>query len=310
MDRNGHKDRHDHNHLTHKSSRRMRDMVFTLILNLLITAVELAGGVAAGSLSLISDALHNLSDAASLGVSMLALRLSQLPPDRKRTFGYRRASVIAALANTAVLAVICLELFKESYVRLLSPHPITGLTVVAIGAVGLLANTLGAYLLHRHSHDDLNVRSSYLHLASDALSSVAVVGGGLAIHYFKVFWIDPILTFFISAYVLKEAIDVLRATFNILLEGKPTDVSVDEVVKTLLSVRGVKGVHHVHLWTLDGNAKLLEAHVELDADLQVSETKQISDEVGEQLHKKFGIDHVTLQFEAQACGSVCPFQHF
>jgi cobalt-zinc-cadmium efflux system protein len=276
-------------------------LIVTIILNFLIAIAEITGGILAGSLSLISDALHNLSDGLALIISWLAIKIAGKANDEKRTFGYKRASILAAFINSAALIGISLFLFKEAYVKFFSREPINGTIVTWVALIGLTANFLGVLLLKRDATENLNLKAAYFHLLSDALSSVAVILGGLAILFFKVYWIDPILTVFISLYVLKESYDILRQTVNVLMQGVPPHLSLDAVVAAITGGFNVIRVHHVHIWNLDEKNVFFEAHLDV-RDMMISEAELIGIQIDQTLKERFGITHTTLQFECAGCG--------
>ncbi|MBE3573578.1 MAG: cation transporter, partial [Moorella humiferrea] len=237
-----HEHPHHHSHLETGTVNSF-NLVLTMLLNILITAAEIVGGVLVGSLSLISDALHNLSDAAAVAISLMALRFSRRGATLEKTFGFQRLEILAALFNSALLIAISLLLFKESATRLLHPHAINSSMMVVVGALGLLANTLAALLLRRDAGKSLNVRSSYLHLFSDALSSVAVVAGGIAIYFWQITWIDPLLTILIGLYVIKESYEIVADTVQILMEGTPKGIKLEEIYTSIKSLPGIRDLH-------------------------------------------------------------------
>ncbi|MDI6601196.1 MAG: cation diffusion facilitator family transporter [Thermoanaerobacteraceae bacterium] len=295
--------RHGHLHNHDVSGIKTANLVITLILNFIITTAEVIGGILAGSLSLVSDALHNLSDALSIIVSITAIKISQKQNDEKRTFGYKRSSILAALINSSVLVGISLFLFKEAYSKFISPETINGTVVIWVALIGLIANFLGAYLLHKGSKGDMNIKSAYLHLFSDALSSVGVLFGGVMIRYFKVYWVDPLLTVAIGIYVLKESFEIIKKVVNVLMQGVPENINIYELVEEIKKIPEVEDVHHVHVWSLDDNNINFEAHVNIK-DMMVSETGEVYGEIEHELHEHFGINHVTIQFEYNGCCNV------
>ena len=299
MSNHNHEHSHSHNH-THAhdvSNVKGINLLITMLLNLAITVAEVIGGIYSGSLSLLSDALHNLSDMLSIVVSYFAIKISQKSNDEKRTFGYKRSTIIAAVVNSTVLIVISLFLFKEAYFKFITPEKINGVIVIWVALIGLIANALGAYLLNKGSHDDINMKSTYLHLISDALSSVGVVIGGIIIYYFNIYWVDPILTIIIGIYVLKESYEILKQAINILMQGVPENININELVHEIQEIEGVKNVHHVHVWGLNDNNIFFEAHVNLNQDILVSETVKTYENIEHELKEHFGIKHITIQFE-------------
>lgn len=293
--------KHEHSHDLDPGVSSAR-LFWAMCLNFVITGVEIVGGLASGSLSLLSDALHNFSDGVAIIVSWVALRLSQRPKTERHTFGLKRAQILAAMLNSAVLIAIGLYLLKEAYHRFLAPEPVQGVTMAWVAGIGLVANVLGTLLLREGARLNLNIRSSYLHLLSDAASSAGVIVGGLAVHYLGLFWVDPLLTVLISVYVIWESFGIVRAATDVLMLSAPADVSVKSVQRTLESLPGVENVHHVHLWCVSERDVHLEAHVEV-VDGPVSETAGLVNRIGEILKERFGIGHVTVQLESGRCDS-------
>lgn len=297
----GHKHNHSHNHDV--TNVKTINLVITMLLNFIITLFEVIGGLYAGSLSLVSDGLHNFSDGVAIIISYIAIKLSKRDNNENKTFGYKRSSILAAFINSSVLMGISVFLFKEAYDKFFNPEPINGKMVIIIAVVGLMANTLGAYLLHKGSEEDMNIKASYLHLLSDAFSSVAVIIGGAMIYYFNIYWIDPLLTVSISLYVLIESFKIMKDAVNILMQGTPENIDINKVVNVIKEFKEVQDVHHVHLWALDEKNINFEAHINID-NMLVSETKELYNKIEEELHEHFEINHVTLQFENNSCKDV------
>ncbi len=291
---------HHHDHAAETTSGRR--LFITMMLNFLITAAEIAGGVMSGSLSLLSDALHNFSDGLAIIISYIALRLKKKPKSPRYTFGLKRAEILAATINSAVLIAISLFLFAEVYHRFSEPHAIAGGLMMTVAGIGLAANVIGTLLLKKGAAGSLNIRSAYLHLLSDAVSSVAVILGGAAIYYWDIYWIDPVLTVLISLYILKESFGILRESVNVIMMGSPENVDLREIKKTVEAVDGVNNLHHVHLWRLNEHDIFMEGHVDV-RDMPVSSASLILRELEKELHERFQISHLTLQFECNHCSA-------
>lgn len=292
----------DHNHNHDISGVSGTKLIFIVLLNFAITVAEVVGGLYAGSLSLISDALHNFSDGISFIISYMAIKIAGKTKDEKKTFGYKRATILAALINSSVLIVISIFLFKEAYFKFINPQKINGEIVIWVAFIGLVANIIGVMLLQNGSKKDMNLKSSYLHLLSDALSSVAVVIGGVLIYYFKTYWIDPVLTILIGLFVMKESFEIVKKAVHILMQGTPEDIDIEEIVEAIERIENVGSVHHVHAWSLDESNINFEAHINV-TDMLVSDTKKILEEIKLKL-LDFGINHVTIQFEYDGCDGV------
>ena len=271
-----------------------------ILLNLLITIAEIVGGIVSGSLALLSDAVHNLSDTMSLGVSLVARRISRKEATASKTFGYRRAEIVGAFINLITLVIIALFLIKESVERFLDPRPVAGGIMLTVALIGLAANAATAFLLYRGSRSSLNLRSAFLHILTDGLSSVGVVLGALLIIYFDVYIVDPLITLAISAYLLVHSYGMLRQTVNILMEGTPHGTDLDAIVEGVRRIDGVVDLHHLHVWQLDETHLALEAHLLiLKRDLEDMET--IKRTVKSYLGRVHDISHSTLELETTLC---------
>lgn len=274
-------------------------MLFSFALNIVITLAEVIGGILSGSLALLSDSLHNFSDSMSILASYLAIKIGEREKNEKYTFGYKRAEILVAFVNSAVLVGVALFLLVEAYKRFKNPEPIDGPLMLGVALIGLLANLISVLLLHEHAHESMNVRSAYLHLLSDTLSSVAVVIGGIAIILGDVLWIDPLVTVLISVYILREGYEILKESVEVLMEAAP-DLDLDEIKREIESIPGIRNAHHFHVWRIGGEKEIhFECHVEVD-DMPISEAQRLIDEIEERL-KRFGITHVTVQLEAGRC---------
>lgn len=278
-------------------------LLITMVLNFVITAAEIIGGILSGSLSLISDALHNFSDGISIIISYVALKLRSKEHSQRHTFGLKRAEIFAAVINSSVLLIISIYLFYEAVVRLINPQIVQGKLMTGVALIGLVANVLGTALLQRDAKHSLNIKSAYLHLLSDAVSSLGVVLGGLAIFFWQVYWIDPILTILIGLYILKESYKILIQAVHILMEGAPPDIDLKALQKAVENIPDVQDIHHIHLWTVGEGDLHLEGHVNID-DMKISESDLLRKKIEEILTRDFGINHITLQFECNQCKRV------
>jgi len=271
-----------------------------MLLNFLITVVEIVGGIASGSLSLLSDAIHNFSDGIAIIVSYTAIRLSKKPRTLKYTFGLKRAELLAAIINASTLIIISFFLIKEAIGRFSNPTPITGNLMLVVAVVGLIANVIGTLLLKKGSGQNINIRAAYIHLLSDAVSSLAVIIGAVFIMMFNITWIDPALTIMISLWILKETYEIVKESVDVIMMSTPPDIDINEVQQAIEAVPGVKNVHHVHLWKMNDSDIHFEAHIDVD-DVPVSRTAQIRGAIEQCLHDSFDINHTTLQFECDSC---------
>lgn len=271
------------------------------MLNLIITIAEFIGGIFSNSLALISDAFHNLGDTFAILITWITVKISKRPSDTTHTFGYRRIQILAALFNAVTLIAICIYLLFEAYQRFMNPEPIKSMLMLVVASIGLLANLISVFLLKGHQKDNINIKSAYLHLIGDTLSSVAVIIGGILIYYYSISWIDPLITVLISLYIIKETYLVLYRTYKILMQSTPPGIEINEVVDLLLTLPEVNGVHHIHVWNLTDSEMHFEAHIDLEEDLPVSEGALVIDKVQELLIKEFDIKHITVQLEFNRC---------
>jgi cobalt-zinc-cadmium efflux system protein len=278
-------------------------LFFTIILNFIITAAEIIGGILSGSLALISDALHNFSDSISIIISYIALKLKLRSNSMKHTFGLKRSEILAAVINSVVMIGVCLFLFFEAYERFKNPQPINAGIMGVVAVIGLLANLLATFLLKKDSKSSINMRSAYLHLLGDTVSSVAVILGGIAIAIWNIGWIDPLLTVLIGIYIIRESYFILEEAIHILMEGAPLDISIEDIQMEVERFEEVENIHHIHLWMVGDNDAHLEAHVNIK-NMMISESDLLREKIEETLHHKFGIHHITLQFECNQCPDV------
>src|SRR6478735_10603731 len=277
---------HDHNHgHSHTSDRRL---VMALVLNLILTVVEVIAGLLSGSLALVADAVHNLSDCGSFVIALVARRIGRWPSDDLRTFGYRRAEIIGALINLTILIVISLLLIYEAVERFFFPQTIDGWIVVAVATVALAVNAATTIVLYAMSRDDLNVRAAYLHNMADSFSSLGVIVAGAVILWFGVLWIDSVITLLVAVFTIWHSVPDLRRSLHILMEGAPSDVETAALIAELQSVPGVAEVHHVHLWELDEHHRALEAHIVVEP-AQLERWTVIKQELKQRLSQRFDI---------------------
>jgi len=289
---------HDH---THEEPQTGRRLAIVIALNFTITLAEVIGGLISGSLSLISDALHNFSDGVAVIIAWIAIRLQGRPRTDRHTFGLKRAEIIAAVINSGTLVAISLYLFVEAAQRFRDPQPIAGALMVAVALIGLVANVVGTLLLRRGADNDLNLRAAYLHLLSDAVSSVGVIVGGIAITLWNIAWIDPLLTVLIGVYVLKESLMILWHSLEEILLASPTEIDLEELRAAIAAQSGVSGVHHIHLWQLAAGDIHFEAHIDLP-DQTLCQADRIRAGIEGLLHDRFAINHATLQVECNMDG--------
>lgn len=290
-----------HNHSHSKSSETSeKNLLLTMFLNFFITIVQIAGGIISGSLSLISDAMHNFSDAIAIIVTYIALKLSKRPKTPKYTFGLKRAEIIAAVLNASTLIIISFFLIKEAIERLSAPNEIAGGLMLVVAVFGLIPNVIGALLLKKGSEKNINIRAAYFHLISDAVSSIAIIIGAIFIILYKVYWIDPILTILIAIYILYQAYKILKESIDILMMSNSEEIDLNEIKLITENIPGVINIHHIHIWKLNDNETHFEAHIEVE-DMAVSKTADIQKLIEHELFERYDINHTTLQFECDRC---------
>ncbi|MCA2004588.1 MAG: cation diffusion facilitator family transporter [Ignavibacterium sp.] len=290
-----------HHHSNNRNSETSeRNLFITFGLNIFITIVQIIGGIISGSLSLISDAMHNFSDAIAIVITFIALRLSKRPKTPKYTFGLKRAEIIAAVINASTLIIICFFLIREAIERLNNPNEIAGNLMLVVAVFGFIPNVIGAVLLKKGSENNINIRAAYFHLLSDAVSSVAIIVGAIFIIAYKVYWVDPVLTILIALYILWEAYKILKESIDILMMSNIEEIDLNEIKVLVEKIPGIKNIHHIHLWKLNDNDTHFEAHIEVE-DMTVSKTSEIQKLISEELHKRYDINHTTLQFECEVC---------
>lgn len=293
---------HSHSHHHHHGGDQTEGRLWISIgLNAMITLAEFVGGLLSGSLSLLSDALHNLNDTVSLGISLVARKISGREANQRKTFGYQRAEIIGAFINLVTLVIIALFLIKEGVERFYNPQPIDGMVMFVVAIVGLLGNVITALLLYRSSRENINIRSAYVHILSDALSSVGVIVAGWLILRYGWYIVDTILTLVIAGYILWQSYHMLRETIDILMEGTPAEIDLEELTTGMQRVEGVREVHHMHVWRLDEQNTLLESHVVIDEE-DLPRMEVIKTRLKELLAGDYGIRHSTLEFEFEPCG--------
>ncbi|MBP5855452.1 cation transporter [Marivibrio halodurans] len=297
----GHHDHQHHHHHVDPDAMGDRKLHLAVAANIVLTVGQVAGGLAAGSLALVADALHNFSDAAALLLAVVARRIGRKPADPARSFGYRRAELIAALINLTVLVVLGLFLVNEAVWRLIEPEPIEGWIVVIVAGVALAVDVATACLTFALARTSINIKAAFVHNLADAAASLAVILGGGLILLFGWVWIDAVLTLAIAVYVLWHGLALMPGTIHILMEGTPRHIDRRAVIDAMAAVSGVEAVHHIHIWWLDEARVALEAHVVIDdamvAGGDLARLEAIKADLKHLLAERFDIAHSTLEFE-------------
>lgn len=286
------KKRHRHHHPVNE-----KNLLVATFLNLIITLVEIAGSILSGSIALLSDALHNLSDTFATFIAYMATRISKRDANPKLTFGYKRVEILSALLNAVILIVMSIFLLREAYERLYDEREVNSLIMIVVAMIALLANIFSASILKKDAHKSINVRAAYIHLVGDALTSFLVVVGGVIIRFWQIHWIDPLITGLISLYIVREAFVILKEAVSILMQSSPDHLDLEIIRKRVEAHQDVNNIHHIHVWMLTDHQVHLEAHVEFSDDLKLSQVDLIRQELDRILKTEFKIHHITLQFE-------------
>lgn len=286
------KKKHHHHHPVNE-----KNLLVATLLNLVITMVQVAGSILSGSIALLSDALHNLSDTFATFIAYMANRIGKRDANPKKTFGYKRIEILSALLNAVILIVMSVFLILEAYKRLHDEREINSMIMIVVAMIGLLANIFSASILKKDAHKSINVKAAYVHLVGDALTSLLVVLGGVLIRFLEFYWVDPLITVMISIYIVREAFVILKEAVNILMQSSPDHLDIQLIRKKVEALPEVKNMHHIHTWTLTDHQVHLEAHVELSKDLKLSQVDNIRQDLDSLLFSEFNIQHITLQFE-------------
>jgi cobalt-zinc-cadmium efflux system protein len=273
-----------------------KNLGFAIVLNVGITLAQAIGGIISGSMALLSDAAHNFSDVLSMVISYLANRLARREANEKQTFGFRRSEILAALINSATLIIISVIILFEAAQRLINPVPVSANTVIYLAIAGILANGISVLFIRNDSHANMNMRSVYLHLFGDMLTSVAVLLGGLAMKYLQWYRTDSVFSIAIAIYLLYMSWGILRSSLRIIMQFTPEEVDIQKIATGIENIAGVKNTHHVHVWQINEHELMFEAHLDLAEDIKLSDFEVILKEI-KQVLKQNGINHATIQPE-------------
>ncbi|MFQ3675292.1 MAG: cation diffusion facilitator family transporter [Endomicrobiia bacterium] len=277
-----------------------KKLLAILIFTLSLMLVEFVGGIVAKSLSLVADAGHMLTDSLAIFLSYFAILVAKKPANKKQTFGYHRIEILVALINGLFLMFVGGYIFYEAINRFFNPLEINSKLLLIIGLVGFVGNLVGVLWLHSDSKKNLNIRGAFLHMLSDAMSSIGVIIGGVVVSYTKWFWIDSLIGVLIAGLVLRGAIGLIFDSGEILLESTPKDIVIDVLQKEVEKIPNVKGFHDIHIWTISTNKRALSAHV-LVNNISIQESQKILCAIKDILSKKFNINHSTLEVECVEC---------
>lgn len=290
---------HQHGDVKDTSGSRL---LLTLVLNLMIPVAQVIGGVYAHSMALISDATHNFSDFVAVLIAYIAHRIGRRGASFQNTFGYKRAEILAAATNVAILIGASAFIVYGAVDRFYHPQAVLGNVVIFLAVVGILGNGLSAWLLHRDSKHSLNVRGAFLHMLGDLLTSVMVLLSGAILLFRPWYWLDPLLSILIVLFILKNCWSILKASAGILMNATPKGLDLEEVKGFLDQIPGVCGVHYLHAWNISSSSIGFSCHVEV-VDQRVSQTEKLGEMIRHELFHRYGIDHPVLQFETGSCGN-------
>lgn len=292
---------HHHDH-TLQLTNLNRAFIVGIILNALFVIVEAAAGFYSDSLGLLTDAGHNLSDVASLALALLAFKLAKVKPNENFTYGYQKTTILVALLNAVILLIAIGGIGWEAVQRLFHPEPTQGKTIAIVAGIGIVINSITAFLFFRDKEHDLNVKGAYLHLAADALVSAGVVLTGIAIYFTNWFWLDSVISFVIMIVIFLSTWRLLKDTLRLSLDGVPKNVHFPEVVEAITKLPEVKGVHHIHIWAISTTQNALTAHIVLNSESNAQAIKEVKDKLKHSL-AHLNIQHITL--ETEFAGETC-----
>lgn len=288
----------EHNHSHDVSG---KNLFITIVLNIIITLSQIIGGIVSGSLALLSDALHNFSDVLALVLTYWTNKIAKKDKNNYKTFGYKRAEILATLFNSATLIGIAIYLIIESLEKFFNPQSVDSILVIGLGILSIILNAVSVLLIKDDTHDNMNVKAAYLHLLTDVMTSVAVVIGGILMFYFDLFWVDPLISLLIAFYLIKASYSLLIESINILMQGTPESIDIEEIQKSVENFDEVSNIHHLHLWRLNDHDIHLEAHIDFKENLLLKDVNDITSKIEEYLRTNYHISHITLQAEYDIC---------
>jgi cobalt-zinc-cadmium efflux system protein len=291
---------HSHSHFGDIAAQSSTRLALSLGLTAVFVFVEAAAGIFGNSLALLTDAAHNITDVIALALSWQAIRLAAKPANSNKTFGYHRAGILVALVNSTSLVVIALYIFYEAYQRFVSPPEVNSGILIGVGLVAFVINLATALMVKSGSEHDLNLRATFVHLMGDVLSTVGAVAAGVVIYFSRWNWLDPLVSVLIGFLILWNAWGILRETVDILLEATPRDVDINRMVSEMTHIKGVLGVHDLHVWSITQGLRTMSAHI-LTEDISISAGKNIQAEINELVAHRYNIAHATLQLECVGC---------
>ena len=286
---------HHHNEVTQKS---VRLLILSFVINLLLSVAEIIGGIISGSVSLIGDALHNTSDAFSILIAVIAFKIGNKKASAKYTYGFKRAEIIGGFVNLILLFISGCYLLAEGIERLINPQQIDGLLIIWISVLALIIDALTAKISHHDAHHNSNMKMVFIHNLADAFGSIGVIISGLCIMWFDLYRVDGIVALLIAFYMIFQSVVSFPQIVNILMNAAPDNIDIEQVKNSLLAIKNIKNVHHLHLWCISEHNVAIECHIESDNNDIIVEATQL-------LKDKFGITHCNFQVENKSCGECC-----
>lgn len=293
---------HTHSHFGDLANQTTKRLMLSLSLTAAFVLVEIIAGVFGNSLALLTDAAHNFTDVIALGLSWYALKIAAKPANAGKTFGYHRVGILVALVNSTTLILIAFGIFYEAWHRFIAPPEVDSVILIGVGTLAFLINAGTAWLVKDGSDHDLNLRSAFLHLMGDVMSTLGAVIAGIIIYFTQWNWLDPLVSVLIGLFILWNAWSILRQSIHILLESTPENIDIKEMVEKLHTIDGVRSVHDLHVWSINENLRMLSAHIVTD-DISMRECSLIQQDINELLIHGYNIQHATLQIECEGCGN-------
>lgn len=286
---------HHHNEVTQKS---VKLLILSFVINMLLSVAEIIGGIISGSVSLIGDALHNTSDAFSILIAVIAFKIGNKKASAKYTYGFKRAEIIGGFVNLILLFISGCYLLAEGIERLINPQQIDGLLIIWISVLALIIDALTAKISHHDAHHNSNMKMVFIHNLADAFGSIGVIISGLCIMWFDLYRVDGIVALLIAFYMIFQSVMSFPQIVNILMNAAPDNIDIEQVKNSLLAIKNIKNVHHLHLWCISEHNVAIECHIESDNNDIIVEATQL-------LKDKFGITHCNFQVENKSCGGCC-----
>ena len=286
---------HHHNEVTQKS---IKLLILSFAINMLLSVAEIIGGIISGSVSLIGDALHNTSDAFSILIAVIAFKIGNKKASAKYTYGFKRAEIIGGFVNLILLFISGCYLLVEGIERLINPQQVDGLLIIWISVLALIIDALTAKISHHDAHHNSNMKMVFIHNLADAFGSIGVIISGLCIMWFDLYRVDGIVALLIAFYMIFQSVVSFPQIVNILMNAVPDNIDIEQVKNSLLAIKNIKNVHHLHLWCISEHNVAIECHIESDNNDIIVEATQL-------LKDKFGITHCNFQVENKSCGECC-----